>query len=157
MIRLSRTGKRNAPHYSIVVTEKTNPASDGNFVEKLGYFNPTGETPVFEVNADRVKHWVSVGARPTETMARLLKKDGLDGMEKFFDEKKQYKKKPKKEPAEEEAPAAPAAEGGEDGGEAAEAPAEAPAEEAAAEAPAEEAPAEEAPAEEAPAEEEKSE
>ena len=132
MIRLSRTGKRNAPHYSIVVTEKTNPASDGNFVEKLGYYNPTGEQPVFEVAMDRVKHWISVGARPTETVGRLLKNAGLDGMEKFVDFKKQYKKKSNNPPVEEEAPAAPAAE-----------------------APAEEAPAEEAPAAEAPAEEEK--
>ena len=105
MLRLMRTGKKNAPHYSIVVTEKTNPATDGNFVEKLGHFSPTLEQPVFKVDQERVQHWISVGARPSETLARLLHKEGMKGMEKFVDLNKQYKKKNKKAPAEEEAPA----------------------------------------------------
>lgn len=143
-IRLSRTGKKNFPHYSVVVTEKTNPASDGNFVEKLGTYSPIGDNASLTVDHERAKYWVSVGAQPTETVARLLVKDGLAEMKKFVDEKKQYKKKNKKAPAEEpEAPATPAA----SGEESAEAPA-AKEEEAAAPAPEEAAPA----AEEAPAE-----
>jgi small subunit ribosomal protein S16 len=152
-IRLSRTGKKNHPHYAIVVTEKTNPASDGNFVEKLGTYSPIGDNPSFTVDHERVKYWVSVGAQPTETVGRLLVKDGLPEMEKFYDKGKKYNKKNKKAPSE-EAEAAPAAEGGEAA--APEAPAEEPkAEEAAPEAPAEEVKEEAAP--EAPAEEAKEE
>jgi len=101
-IRLSRTGKKNHPHYAIVVTEKTNPASDGNFVEKLGYYAPIGDKPTISFEKDRILYWISVGAQPTETVARLLKKEGVVEMEKFVDWKKKYNKKPKKAPAEEE-------------------------------------------------------
>jgi small subunit ribosomal protein S16 len=153
-IRLARTGKKNHPHYAVVVTEKTNPASDGNFVEKLGSYSPIGDNPSFTVDHERAKYWVSVGAQPTETVARLLVKDGLPEMEKFYDKGKKYSKKNKKAPAEEEeAPAdAPAEEAAPEAAPAEEvkeeAPAETPAPEAAPEAPAEEPKAEEAPVEE---------
>ncbi|MDP2691421.1 MAG: 30S ribosomal protein S16 [bacterium] len=89
-IRLSRIGKTNYPHYSVVVTEKTNPAIDGNFLEKLGTYSPVGPTPSFSVDLDRSRHWISKGARPTDTVARLLQKQGLEGMDRFVDFKKQY-------------------------------------------------------------------
>lgn len=165
-IRLSRTGKKNHPHYAVVVTEKTNPASDGNFVEKLGSYSPIGETATLTVDHERAKYWVSVGAQPTDTVARLLFKDGIKEMEKFVDATKKYNKRNKKAPVEEPEAAAPAAAEGEEAAPAAEeAPAEAPAEEAAPAkeeevkeeaVPEAEAAAEEAPAEEA-AEEEKAE
>lgn len=115
MIRLSRTGKRNAPFYSIVVTEKSNPSSDGNFLEKLGTYSPSKKNINFK--KDRIEHWIKHGARPTETMARLLNKQGFTGMDRFVDFKKQFKKKSDKAPEEASTPA-----------EAASAPAEPPAE-----------------------------
>src|SRR5690606_40364431 len=86
MIRLSRTGKTNFPYYSIVVTEKTNPANDGNFLEKVGTYSPTKKALDFE--KDRIEHWIKHGARPTETLARLLNKKGMTGMDRFVDLKK---------------------------------------------------------------------
>lgn len=152
-IRLSRTGKKAQPSFRVVVQEHTAPTK-GRFVEVLGYYRPADNPKVFKVDIDRVKHWISVGAQPSDTVASLLKRDGLDGMDKFIEprNKKAKKKKAVEEP---EAPAeapAPAAEAAP----AADAPAEqeAPKEEAApAEAPKEEPKAEEAPKEEAPAEE----
>lgn len=95
MIRLSRTGRNNFPTFSIVVTEKTNPVNDGNFVEKLGHFLPAQEPPVVVVEKARVEYWISKGAKPSETVARLLKKQGMVGMEKFVDFTKKYQRKKK--------------------------------------------------------------
>jgi|CXWL01.1.fsa_nt_gi small subunit ribosomal protein S16 len=108
MIRLSRAGRTNLPHYSIVVTEKSNPASDGNFLEKVGVYTPTGKTPVFKFEKERIEYWISKGAHPTETLARLLHKQGLKGMDRFVDLKKKFQIKSGKE-ASAAAPAAPAA------------------------------------------------
>ncbi len=146
VIRLQRTGRKNLATYRIVVAEKAN-AAKGKFHEIVGHYLPTQKEAVFKVEAERVEHWVKNGAIPSDTMARLLKKNGLKGMEKFIASysKKRSKKAPAEEPA---APTpAPAAEA---------APAETPVAEAPAaaeptpvETPAE--PAAEAPAAEAPA------
>jgi small subunit ribosomal protein S16 len=117
MIRLNRTGKKNSPFYSIVVTEKSNPASDGNFLEKLGTYSPSKKD--ITVNKDRIEHWIKNGAHPTETIARLLNKQGFKGMERFVDLNRNFKKKSDKEPEVAAAPAEAAAP---------EAPAEAPTE-----------------------------
>ena len=156
-IRLARGGAKKRPFYRIVIAENTAPR-DGLFIEKVGTYNPMvakDHPQRLVVQEDRVKHWLSVGARPTDRVHKFLA--SLDLMPAF-----EYREQPKKSApgkkriereaeaaaksaAAEEAPAEAAAE---------EAPAEeAPAETAAEEAPAEEAPAEEAPAEEAPAEE----
>lgn len=158
-IRLQRTGNKNNPAYRLVVTEKSQ-AAKRKGAEILGHYLPTRNPAEFVFQKDRVEHWIQHGAVPTDTVARLLAKEGLKGMEKYME--RYTKQKKKNAPEEEEAPAAPPA--------AEEAPAEAPAEEAAApaEAPAEEpkeevkeepaeekkeeAPAEEAPKEEAPEE-----
>lgn len=146
-IRLSRTGKKSQPSYRVVVQEKAR-AVKGKFIEALGYYRPAEDPKVLKVDVERVKHWISVGAQPSDTVASLLKRhENLDGMDKFL-EPRNKKAKKKKEQPEEEAPAAPAA----PAADAEAAPAEAPAEEAAPEAPAEEAPKEEPKAEEAPAE-----
>lgn len=145
-IRLQRTGNRNNPTYRIVVADKRN-AAKGKFNEILGYYLPTRDPSVFECNTERAAYWMSMGAIPSDTLARLLTKNGVKGLEKYIE---QYAKKKKKNPSEEEiAAAAPAPEA------APEAPAaeESPKEEVKEEAPAEE----EKPAEEAPAEEKKEE
>ena len=68
-IRLSRTGRRKRPYYRMVVAEQTAPR-DGAFVEIVGHYDPLANPSVVEVKAERVKHWLSHGAQPTETVHR---------------------------------------------------------------------------------------
>lgn len=69
-IRLQRIGRINSPAYRIVVTEHARAAQTGNFVEKLGTYNPKSKERT--INADRVKYWMSVGAKPSDTMHNML-------------------------------------------------------------------------------------
>lgn len=132
-IRLSRTGKKSQPNFRVVIQEHTSPIK-GKFVEKVGYYRPSSTPKEFTINAERVKYWLSVGAQPSDSVAVLLKTEGIEGLEKFIAPRNKLKKKKK---AVVEKPAAPVAQ--------AAAPAEAPAEPepAPVEAPAEEAQAEE--------------
>lgn len=102
VIRLQRTGRENTPTYRIVVSEKARHAKKGTH-EILGHYLPAQKTPVFEVKQDRVMHWISVGAQPSDTMARLLKRAGMKDMEKFM---ARYSKQ-KSKSAEPEVAAAP--------------------------------------------------
>lgn len=105
-IRLQRTGMKNSPSYRIVVTEKANPAKSKS-LEVLGHYLPSRDPVIFECKTDRVQHWVSLGAVPTDTMARILAKNGVKGMDKYM--QRYAKKRNKKAPPEEVAkPAAPA-------------------------------------------------
>ena len=135
-IRLARGGSKKRPYYRIVVADIRAPR-DGRYIERVGSYNPLlpkDHEDRVKLDIDRIKEWLSKGAKPTDRVARFLDAEGILKREPRNNPQKAI---PKKEP--EEAPAE-----------------EAPAEEAPAEeAPAEEAPAEEAPAEEAPAEEEK--
>ena len=165
-IRLSRGGAKKRPYYRIVVADGRAPR-DGKYLEQIGTYNPmlpkdSGER--VKLNEDRARHWLSVGAKPSDRVHRFLDAAGILERAPRNNPNKGEPGEAAKERAEEKA--AKLAEAEEAAKEAAEAPAEeeavveeaaaeeAPAEEAAAEeAPAEEAPAEEAPAEEAPAEE----
>ena len=145
-IRLSRGGSKKRPFYRIVVAEAAAPR-DGRYVERIGHYNPMvakDNDQRLVVDGERVKHWMGLGAKPTERVQKLLASLSLTVPVEMRDQPK--KSAPGKKRAERAAEAAAAAE------EAAAAEAEAPAEEA----PAEEAPAEEtvaeSPAEEAPAE-----
>ena len=120
VIRLQRTGRSNLATYRIVVAEKAR-AVKGKFNEIIGHYLPQQNPPVFKIDEERVTHWISKGALPTDTMARLLRKAGMKNMEKYMD--RYTKQRSKNAPAEEAAapvPAAPAP--------TAEAPTEAPAE-----------------------------
>jgi small subunit ribosomal protein S16 len=154
-IRLSRGGSKKRPFYRIVVAEAAAPR-DGRYVERIGHYNPMvakDNEQRLVVDGERVKHWMGLGAKPTERVQKLLSALSLTAPVEMRDQPK--KSAPGKKRAEREAEEAAAAEAAAaEAAEAAAAAAEAPAEEAPAEeAPAEEAPAEEAPAEEAPAEE----
>jgi small subunit ribosomal protein S16 len=72
-IRLARHGTKKTPQYRIVVTESRSPR-DGRFVERLGVFNPLAEPNVIEVAKDRLEFWLSRGAKPSATVAGLLKR-----------------------------------------------------------------------------------
>ena len=69
-IRLSRTGRINQPSYRIIVTEHARAAKTGKIVEQLGTYNP--KTKERTIDADRVKYWLSVGAKPSDTMHNML-------------------------------------------------------------------------------------
>jgi len=161
-IRLSRGGAKKRPFYRVVVADSRSPR-DGRFIERIGSYNPMlqkDDPQRFVVDEERAKHWLGVGAQPSDRVARQLAGMGLVEKPSVPEQTKKDKPRAKtverlKEQEEKKAAADAAA------AEAAAAPAEeapaeeAPAEEAAAEAEAapEEAPAEEAAAEEAPAEE----
>lgn len=78
-IRLSRGGAKKRPYYRIVVAEATAPR-DGRFIEKIGSYNPLLPKDHAErvtLVEDRVKHWLSVGAQPTDRVLRFLDARGL--------------------------------------------------------------------------------
>ncbi|PIV90413.1 30S ribosomal protein S16 [Candidatus Gracilibacteria bacterium CG17_big_fil_post_rev_8_21_14_2_50_48_13] len=80
-IRLTRVGKRNNSHFRVVVAEHSRPVK-GKFLELLGTYNPIKKDIV--LNKERIAHWISNGAAPSQTVARLLKNNGMEGMEKFI-------------------------------------------------------------------------
>ena len=77
-IRLARGGSKKRPHYSIVATDSRMPR-DGRFLEKLGTYDPMlakdNENRV-KMDLDRVKHWLGLGAQPTDRVARMLEAAG---------------------------------------------------------------------------------
>ena len=129
-IRLARGGSKKRPFYAIVAADSRMPR-DGRFIEKLGTYNPMlpkdSEERV-KMNMERVKHWLSEGAQPTDRVARMLEAAGEMPKKERSNPKKGTPGKAAQARAEEKAEKAKAAE------EAANAPAEeAPAEEATAE------------------------
>jgi small subunit ribosomal protein S16 len=70
VIRLFRVGKRNQPSFKIVVTDKTKAPKAGRFVEEVGFLNPLTKQKVLK--AERIKYWISVGAKPSATIHNLL-------------------------------------------------------------------------------------
>lgn len=72
MIRLARVGARKQPYYRIVVIEKDR-ARNGRSIEVVGTYNPRTEPKAVELKRDRIDYWVSVGAQPSDIVAKLLK------------------------------------------------------------------------------------
>jgi small subunit ribosomal protein S16 len=122
-IRLARGGAKKRPFYSIVVSDSRSPR-DGRFIEKIGTYNPMlpkeHETRI-TIDQDRAKHWLSVGALPTDRVALFFGNAGLVEKRQWTETPNQSKPKAK---AQERLKASEAAA-------AAAAPVEAPAEEAA--------------------------
>ncbi len=78
-IRLSRGGSKKRPYYRIVVADARSPR-DGNFIERLGSYNPLlakDDANRVVLNVERAKHWLSVGAQPTDRVARFLDVAGV--------------------------------------------------------------------------------
>lgn len=70
VIRFLRKGKTKQPFFKIVVTDKRNAPRGGRFIEEIGFVNPL--TKEKKINAERAKHWISVGAKPSDTVFNLL-------------------------------------------------------------------------------------
>jgi len=73
-LRYSRFGRKGEPTYRLVATDSHN-KRDGRSLEELGYFIP--KIKKLELKTDRIKYWLSVGAQPTETIARMFVREGL--------------------------------------------------------------------------------
>ena len=76
-IRLTRLGKKKAPTYRVIVADERSPR-DGRFIEELGYYDPTKDPSVVKIDTERAKEWIKNGAKPTDTVAKLLKIAGLE-------------------------------------------------------------------------------
>ena len=72
-VRLARYGAKKRPVYRVVVADTTSPR-DGRFIEQLGQYDPNQDPAVFNIDHDRLNHWIGDGAKPTETVRRLILK-----------------------------------------------------------------------------------
>jgi small subunit ribosomal protein S16 len=78
-MRLSRGGSKKRPYYRIVIADARSPR-DGKFIEKIGTYNPLlakDSDERVKLDTDRAKHWLSVGAQPTDRVARFLDAAGV--------------------------------------------------------------------------------
>lgn len=73
-IRLSRGGAKKKPFYQMVVADSRR-ARDGRFIENVGFFNPMakGQEEKVRMDVERIEHWISQGAQPSDRVASLLK------------------------------------------------------------------------------------
>jgi len=76
-IRLRRTGAKKKPNYRVVVADARAPR-DGTFIEILGHYNPLTDPSTFVVDAARAQLWLARGAQPSDRVARLFKREGID-------------------------------------------------------------------------------
>jgi small subunit ribosomal protein S16 len=90
---LKRMGTKGRPFYRIVAAP-TSAGRDGRFVEQLGHYDPLQEPSLVKVDKERVLHWLKNGASPSDTLIRLLKKEGI--WEEFEGAKPE--KKPRRKP-----------------------------------------------------------
>ncbi|MBZ9569490.1 30S ribosomal protein S16 [Patescibacteria group bacterium] len=97
VIRFLRVGKKNQPSFKIVVTDKRKPPRSGRFVEEVGFYNPLTKEKVLK--KERIKYWMSVGAKPSNIVYNLLVKEKILEGEKIPVHKKP-KEKAKKKPEE---------------------------------------------------------
>jgi small subunit ribosomal protein S16 len=74
MIRLARFGAKKKPSYRVVVIDKER-ARDSRAVEVIGFYNPVSQPPVVNLKHERMEYWLKSGAQPSDTVARLLKKN----------------------------------------------------------------------------------
>jgi small subunit ribosomal protein S16 len=71
-LRLMRMGKKKQPTYRVVAADSRSPR-DGRFIEVIGIYDPRQEPSLVRIDMDKARKWVSNGAQPTDTVAKLLK------------------------------------------------------------------------------------
>jgi len=90
-IRFLRIGKKHQPCYKIVVTDKKRPPRGGRFVEEVGFWNPLTKEKILK--AERIKYWISKGAKPSDSVYNLLVKEKIcEGTKIAVNKKKKEKK-----------------------------------------------------------------
>ena len=104
-IRLARVGKKGRPSYRIVVAEITAPR-DGSYLEWIGNYDPMQNPPAVTLKTERAAHWLSMGAIPSDAVARIMDANGL--MERTPTQKTAVKKSGEEESSAPAAVAAPA-------------------------------------------------
>lgn len=72
-IRLTRAGSKKVPFYRVVAADHRSPR-DGRFIEQLGVYDPLRDPVEFRVDEQRLQHWLSVGALPSQTVGELLRR-----------------------------------------------------------------------------------
>lgn len=75
-LRLKRMGAKKRPSYRIVAADSRSPR-DGRFIEAVGFYDPLTSPATVTLKEDRVKHWLSVGAQPTDTVRDIFARQGL--------------------------------------------------------------------------------
>jgi len=75
-IRLARHGAKKKPFYRIVVADSESPR-DGKYLENVGTYNPLLDPAQVTLKSDRVQYWMDQGAKPSDTVRSLLKKEGF--------------------------------------------------------------------------------
>jgi small subunit ribosomal protein S16 len=75
-IRLARVGSKKNPIYRVVVADARSPR-DGRFIEIVGRYNPQTQPSTIDLDADKIRDWVSKGAQPSDSVRRLMKSQGL--------------------------------------------------------------------------------
>ena len=75
-LRLTRVGSKKNPIYRVVAADSRSPR-DGKFLEIVGRYNPQTDPSTIEIDEAKVKAWLSKGAQPSETVAKLLKTQGI--------------------------------------------------------------------------------
>ena len=73
VLRLSRAGTHKAPFYHVVATDSRN-ARDGKYLEDVGLYDPTQRPERIELKTERIAYWLKVGAKPSQTVAMVLKR-----------------------------------------------------------------------------------
>lgn len=94
-IRMKRIGAKKRPFYRIVVADSRR-AVKGKFIEEIGFYNPISDPRMFRINADKVKEWMSNGAKPSDTVNRLFKEYGVYEGEGIIEQGCSNEAKPKK-------------------------------------------------------------
>ena len=77
VLRMTRRGAKKKPFYRIVAADSRSPR-DGKFLEMLGTYDPLKSENNIKVDADKINSWIKKGARPSQTVASLLKKAGVE-------------------------------------------------------------------------------
>lgn len=75
-MRLSRVGRKKTPIYRIVVADSRSPR-DGRVIENIGRYDPREEPSLIEIDEEKARDWLSKGAQPSETVAKLLAVKGI--------------------------------------------------------------------------------
>ncbi|MCB2223314.1 MAG: 30S ribosomal protein S16 [Actinobacteria bacterium] len=74
-IRLTRTGKKKQPSYRVVVADSRSPR-DGRYLEQIGRYHPLSDPSEIEIDNERARYWLSVGAQPSDAVRKLLEISG---------------------------------------------------------------------------------
>jgi small subunit ribosomal protein S16 len=98
-IRLMRMGMKGQPSYRVVIAESRSPR-DGRIIESIGWYNPRTEPSTITIDEEKARHWLSVGAQPTESTRALLRRAGI------LERQAAAASATRAEPAKEEQPAA---------------------------------------------------